>query len=49
MKRGKGILNGMDGAVYKNVLAAYTHVHVLGTPIWAEGFIRAGIEYKNKK
>jgi cobyrinic acid a,c-diamide synthase len=46
MKRGKGIMNGVDGAIYKNVLATYTHVHVLGTPLWADGFIRAGLNHK---
>lgn len=37
--RGKGIEGGMDGLVYKNVLAAYTHLHALGVPQWAEGFV----------
>jgi hypothetical protein len=25
--------------VYKNVFAAYTHLHALGTPEWSEAFI----------
>jgi cobyrinic acid a,c-diamide synthase len=39
MKRGKGLKNGMDGVIYKNVFATYTHVHALGTPLWADGLI----------
>lgn len=49
MKRGKGIINRMDGVIYKNVLAAYTHIHSLGTPLWADGLIRAALIYKNKQ
>jgi cobyrinic acid a,c-diamide synthase len=37
--RGKGIDGTSDGIVYKNVYAAYTHLHALGTPHWAEAFI----------
>ncbi|HMK43781.1 MAG TPA: cobyrinate a,c-diamide synthase, partial [Dissulfurispiraceae bacterium] len=37
MRRGEGIFEGRDGLCYKNVLATYTHVHALGTPLWAEG------------
>ena len=29
----------MDGIVYKNVLATYTHLHALGVPQWAGAFI----------
>jgi cobyrinic acid a,c-diamide synthase len=27
-----------DGIVYKNVFAAYTHLHALGVPQWAKSF-----------
>ncbi len=40
MTRGVGFAGGRDGLVYKNVLALYTHIHALGTPEWAESFIR---------
>ena len=40
MKRGKGIINGRDGARFKNVLATYTHLHALGTPDWAKALVR---------
>jgi cobyrinic acid a,c-diamide synthase len=39
MKRGVGFMGGRDGLTRRNVLALYTHVHALGTPEWAEGFM----------
>jgi cobyrinic acid a,c-diamide synthase len=38
--RGRGVDGAHDGMVYKNVLAAYTHIHSLGTPGWATSFVR---------
>ena len=29
----------VDGIIYKNVFAAYTHLHALGTPQWAKSFV----------
>ena len=46
MKRGKGIINGRDGARFKNVLATYTHLHALGTPDWAKSLVRNAKTYK---
>ncbi len=40
MKRGVGFSEGREGLVMKNVLALYTHIHALGTPEWASGFMR---------
>lgn len=37
--RGQGLHGGMDGMLYKNTLALYTHVHALGTPQWARGLV----------
>jgi len=39
----------MDGAVYKNVLAAYTHLHALGAGQWAQGLVNAAAGYKISK
>ncbi len=39
LARGKGIDGRHDGLAYKNVLAAYAHIHSLGTPDWASKFI----------
>ncbi|MCX7793085.1 MAG: hydrogenobyrinic acid a,c-diamide synthase (glutamine-hydrolyzing) [Thermodesulfovibrionales bacterium] len=49
MKRGDGIMDKKDGVCYKNLLATYTHVHVYGTPQWAEGLIKKAIEYRRRK
>jgi cobyrinic acid a,c-diamide synthase len=39
IRRGHGIDGQRDGVLYKNVFAAYTHLHALGTPPWAEAFV----------
>jgi len=39
IRRGHGIDGKRDGVLYKNVFAAYTHLHALGTPSWAEAFV----------
>jgi cobyrinic acid a,c-diamide synthase len=49
MKRGAGFINKRDGVCYKNVLATYTHIHTLGTPLWAEAMVRNAMAYKNNR
>jgi cobyrinic acid a,c-diamide synthase len=39
IRRGRGVDGKGDGIVYKNLFAAYTHIHALGTPHWAEAFV----------
>jgi len=39
MQRGNGIDGKVDGIIYKNVFAAYTHLHALSVPEWAEAFV----------
>jgi cobyrinic acid a,c-diamide synthase len=39
IRRGYGIDGQRDGVLYKNVFAAYTHLHALGTPPWAVAFV----------
>jgi cobyrinic acid a,c-diamide synthase len=39
IRRGHGIDGERDGILYKNVFSAYTHLHALGTPSWAEAFV----------
>lgn len=39
IRRGQGIDGKRDGILYKNMLAAYTHIHALGIPKWAEAFV----------
>ncbi|MBF0565998.1 MAG: cobyrinate a,c-diamide synthase [Nitrospirae bacterium] len=49
MDRGKGIAGGMDGLVYKNVLATYTHVHALGSYEWVRGMISAAEAFRRRR
>jgi cobyrinic acid a,c-diamide synthase len=49
VKRGKGIIDNMDGLCYKNVLATYTHLHAIGSPEWSEGIMAAAITYKQAR
>ncbi|HDH06334.1 MAG TPA: hydrogenobyrinic acid a,c-diamide synthase (glutamine-hydrolyzing) [Nitrospirae bacterium] len=46
VRRGRGIVDNKDGMCYKNVLAAYTHLHAAGSPEWADGLVRCAREYK---
>ena len=39
MRRGRGIDGQLDGIVYNNIFATYTHLHALGVPQWAEAFV----------
>jgi cobyrinic acid a,c-diamide synthase len=39
LNRGNGIGGGRDGLVYRNVLAAYTHLHIAGAPVWASALV----------
>jgi cobyrinic acid a,c-diamide synthase len=49
VKRGKGIIDNMDGLCYKNVLATYTHLHAIGSPEWAEGIMTAARTHKQAR
>ncbi len=44
LTRGRGIADGCDGIVYRKTLAAYTHLHALGTPDWATSFVEQAEE-----
>jgi len=45
VRRGSGIGGGRDGLVKNRVWASYLHLHALGTPRWAGGFLRMAAEY----
>ena len=47
LKRGHGVDGEVDGIIYKNMFAAYTHLHALGTPGWAEAFV--SLAYREKQ
>ena len=49
VKRGRGIVDNRDGLCYKNVLAAYTHLHALGASEWADGLVRCANEFKKPR
>ncbi len=47
MKRGKGIIDGMDGLTEYNALASYMHAHPASFPV--KSFVEKCREYKHKK
>lgn len=49
VKRGHGIDGQHDGISYKNVFAAYTHIHALGCPVWAERMVKLATSYNQTK
>ncbi len=48
MKRGKGMLGGMDGVVKDNIMASYNHIFALSTPEWAPGFVLAAAAFRDQ-
>lgn len=49
VQKGFGIDGQHDGICYKNVLAAYNHIHALGCPGWAERFVQLALSYHDLK
>ena len=46
VQRGAGCYQGRDGVVVGNVWASYTHLHALGAPEWAQGFLKAAHNFR---
>jgi cobyrinic acid a,c-diamide synthase len=46
VSRGTGCFNTRDGLIYKNVFAAYIHIHALAVPEWIDGMINSANKYK---
>jgi cobyrinic acid a,c-diamide synthase len=46
--RGRGITGREDGILYKNLFASYLHLHALGTPEWAKGFVALACKERNR-
>ena len=46
--RGHGFDNGRDGLTVHNVFATYTHLHALGTTLWAEALVDLAAAYKKR-
>lgn len=49
LQRGNGIGENRDGIIYRNVLAAYTHLHSGGASDWAIGLTRRAREYRETR
>lgn len=49
LDRGEGIGGGRDGVVVGNVLAAYTHLHALSVPGWAERLVARARAYRDSR
>jgi cobyrinic acid a,c-diamide synthase len=45
VQRGAGLIGGQDGICYQNVLATYTHIHSLGTPLWARAMVENAVSF----
>ncbi len=45
VRRGTGCFPGRDAVVVNNVWAAYTHLHALATPEWAQGVVAAASKF----
>lgn len=39
LSRGRGVGEGRDGLLWKNILAGYMHLHAAGSPGWAKGLV----------
>ncbi len=44
IRRGYGIDGRKDGVIYKNMLGAYTHLHSLGVPQWADALVSLALQ-----
>ncbi len=47
--KGHGFGQKRDGLVYRNILGAYTHIHVLGQPEWASALVKVAQAWKKYK
>lgn len=46
MGRGTGFDGARDGLCYKNVLAAFCHIHASGLKCWAEALVKRALEFR---
>jgi cobyrinic acid a,c-diamide synthase len=49
IRRGRGVSGKKDGIVYRNLFASYVHLHALGTPEWASGFVSLALKERKGK
>ena len=48
LERGHGVTGQRDGISYKNVLATYSHIHALATPIWAQALVNQARKFRDR-
>ena len=48
-QRGKGIVPGFDGLLYKNTLAGYHHLHSAAAPEWAENMVSLAMAHQKNR
>lgn len=46
VERGTGCLPGREAVLHRNVWAAYTHLHALGSPEWAPSLVAAAAAFR---
>jgi len=49
LEKGTGFDGKLDGILYKNLLATYTHIHVFSVKCWATNFLKKAKEFKEQK
>jgi cobyrinic acid a,c-diamide synthase len=49
LHRGQGIGGGRDGLVKGRTWASYLHLHALGTPSWARGFVELARAFRDER
>ena len=49
LEKGHGIVAGWDGICYKNVLASYSHIHVVGNVDWADAMVWKARSYRQER
>jgi cobyrinic acid a,c-diamide synthase len=49
LEKGTGFDGKLDGILYKNLLATYTHIHIFSVKCWATNFLKKAKEFKEQK
>ena len=49
LEKGNGLNGKVDGILYKNLLATYTHIHIFSVKYWAINFLKKAQEFKEQK
>mgnify|MGYP001626152018 CR=1 FL=1 len=49
LEKGAGFDGKVDGILYKNLFATYTHIHIFSVKCWAINFLKKAQEFKEQK